>query len=134
MKISLRHLEIFIAVAKNGSIKEAANKLYLSPSAVSMSLSELERNLGFKLFDRIGKKLILNNFGEVIFQEANYLLDRVNYIENIFQVKKFSGTLKIGCTQSIGNYVLPEIIGLFKNENQDVIISLIAIYWNHTTG
>ena len=62
MKISLRHLEIFIAVAKNGSIKEAANKLYLSPSAVSMSLSELERNLGFKLFDRIGKKLILNNF------------------------------------------------------------------------
>jgi len=125
MKISLRHLEIFTAVAKKGSIKEAANELYLSPSAVSMSLSELEKSLGVKLFDRLGKKLILNNFGELLFQEANHLIDRVNYIENIFKSKKFSGNFKIGCTQSIGNYVLPDIISLFKNENPDVEISLI---------
>ena len=125
MKISLRHLEIFTVVAKRGSIKEAANELYLSPSAVSMSLSELEKSLGVKLFDRLGKKLILNNFGELLFQEANHLIDRVNYIENIFKSKKFSGNFKIGCTQSIGNYVLPDIISLFKNENPDVEISLI---------
>ena len=125
MNISLRHLEVFVAVAKFKSIGKASEKLFLSQSAVSMALSELERRLGVKLFDRIGKKLILNNYGEIIFTEANYVLEKVNEIESIFTSKKIVGSLNIGCTQSIGNYVLPKMVGIFKKENPDVTISLL---------
>ncbi len=125
MNITLRHLEIFVAVAKYKSITIASEKLYLSQSAISMSIAELEKRLGAKLFDRTGKRLILNNFGESVFIEANFILKKVEELENIFHQKKLTGTLIVGATQTIGNYLLPKIIGFFKKKNKEVEISLI---------
>ncbi len=125
MNITLRHLEIFVAVVKYKSIVEASENLYLSQSAVSMALSEFENRLGVKLFDRIGKKLILNNYGEKIFVEAQFILKKLEEIENTFNDKKFSGSLIIGGTQTIGNYLLPKIIGEFKKKFNEVDLSLI---------
>ncbi len=125
MNITLRHLEIFIAVAKYKSIVKASEKLFLSQSAISMALSEFEKRLGVKLFDRIGKKLILNDYGEKVFIEANFIVKKVEELENTFKDKKLSGALIIGGTQTIGNYLLPQIIGKFKEKYNDVEISLI---------
>ena len=125
MEITLRHLEIFVEVAKQKSILKASENLYLSQSAVSMALSEFEKRLGIKLFDRVGRKLILNNYGEKIFAEATAIIERVENIENKFKNSEFSGKLIIGATQTIGNYALPEIIWNFKNTYRDVNISMI---------
>ncbi len=125
MNITLRHLEIFVAIVKHKSIIKAAKNLYLSQSAVSMALTEFENRLSVKLFDRIGKKLILNNYGEKIFVEAQFILKKLEELENTFNDKKFSGSLIIGGTQTIGNYLLPKIIGEFKKKFNEVDLSLI---------
>lgn len=63
MRITLRQLEIFLAVARAGSTAAAADEVSLSQSAVSAAVNDLELNLGLQLFDRVGKRLILNDLG-----------------------------------------------------------------------
>ena len=60
MNITLRQLEVFVAVARCGSVSHAASELFLSQPAASMALAELEKLLGDKFFDRKGRKLHLN--------------------------------------------------------------------------
>ncbi len=125
MDISLRYLEIFSAVAKWKTIGKAAEALYLSQSAVSMGLSELEKRLGVKLFDRVGKKLILNDYGEKVLYETNIILKKTEELANIFKTTSLFGSLSVGGTQTIGNYVLPQIVGKFKTDFPEVDLSLI---------
>jgi len=124
MDISLRHLEIFIAIAKYKSIVKASEKLYLSQSAISMALSELENKLGVKLFDRVGRRLVLNTYGEKLFIEATEIIERIEEIKKNFSKKEVLGKIIIGGTQTIGNYVLPEIIANFKKNYENVEIFL----------
>ena len=65
-RITLRQLEIFRAVAGQGSTAAAAQQLPLSQSATSAGLNQLERSLGVRLFDRIGKRLALNADGKAL--------------------------------------------------------------------
>ncbi len=125
MEITFRNLEIFSAVARYKTIGKAAENLYLSQSAVSMALSEFEKKIGVKLFDRVGRKLILNNYGEKVLFEANIILKRIEELENIFKHSVLSGCLAIGGTQTIGNYVLPKIVGDFKTKHDDVDLCLV---------
>jgi DNA-binding transcriptional LysR family regulator len=131
MEITFRYLEIFSEVAKWKTIKKASENLCLSQSAVSMALSDFEKRLGVRLFDRVGNKLILNNYGEKILYEANTILKKIEEIENIFKTKSLSGFLSIGGTLTIGNYVLPEIVGRFKTAYSDVDIALVIDNTKH---
>ena len=70
MSITLRQLEIFVLVAQEENVTRAAEALRLSQSAVSMSLAELERLLGEKLFDRQGKRLLVNDQGRALIPKA----------------------------------------------------------------
>jgi DNA-binding transcriptional LysR family regulator len=63
MRITLKQLEVFIAVAQSGSVTRAAESLSITQSATSMSLADFETQLGRKLFDRMGKRLQLNDCG-----------------------------------------------------------------------
>ncbi len=63
MSITLRQLEIFIAVAETAQVTKASKKLFVTQSAVSMALAELENQLGGSLFDRHGRSLLLNARG-----------------------------------------------------------------------
>ena len=63
MRITLRQLQIFLAVAQSGSTTAAAGLVALSQSAASAALNELESLLGVQLFDRVGKRLVLNDSG-----------------------------------------------------------------------
>src|SRR5262245_20243696 len=60
MRYSLRQLEVFLAVARTGSVSRAGDELAMSQSAVSSSLAELERQFDVRLFDRLGKRLRLS--------------------------------------------------------------------------
>ena len=126
MDLTFRQLEIFIAIVKNKSIKKASEKLYLSQSAVSMSLSDMERRLGAKLFDRVSKRLVLNDFGEQVYISALYILKKFEDLVAISRKNELYGNLKIGATQTIGNYVLPYILGEFKSKNQDIDMTLFV--------
>ena len=63
MKITLRQLQLFVAIVETESLTQAAKRVYVSQPAASLALTTLERQLGRKLFDRVGKRLALNENG-----------------------------------------------------------------------
>ena len=92
--------------------------IYLK-AAVSMALSELEKQLGHPLFDRVNHRLILNQEGQKLLPLADELLHRANDINTLFSSHaKASGTLKIGASDTIGNHVLPSILSGFRQQQQ----------------
>lgn len=126
MKISLKQLEVFIAVAKEGNMSRAASNIHLSQSALSMALAELENRLGGPLFDRKGKRLILNDRGRQILPRAMTIISEVKELSEILSSnkEKMMGHLVVGASTTIGNYLLPQIIGDFINTHQKTKISL----------
>lgn len=121
-----RKLKIFFEVAKSLNMTEVAKNLYISQPAVSMVISELEGELGVKLFERIGKKLYLTYEGEIFLGYVRRILNiydecrtKIGHITNLK-----CGKLKIGASTTIGIYLLPEIIGSFGNVYKDVEISI----------
>lgn len=119
MKISLKHLHVFSSIARNGSLSKAAEECCITQSALSMSLGEMEKQLGAKLFDRTGRRLVLNPLGWSLLPKALDVVERVQEIEDICAQKaeEVAGTLRVGASSTIGNYVVPGIIGDFVRQN-----------------
>ncbi|MBS0351099.1 MAG: LysR family transcriptional regulator [Proteobacteria bacterium] len=118
MKITLRQLQVFVAIAKYNHMSRAAESLYLSQSACSMALTTLERQLGCELFDRYNKKLVLNDPGRELFYKAINLLQQATELVDSMQAKtkkSLSGSLNVGASTTIGNYILPVAAANFMN-------------------
>jgi DNA-binding transcriptional LysR family regulator len=112
-RITLRQLEIFRAVAGQGSTAAAARHLTLSQSATSAGLNQLERSLGVRLFDRIGKRLALNADGKALLPKALGILDNARRLESgASRPSEFE--LQIHASTTIGNYLVPRLLAGFK--------------------
>ena len=83
LRLTLRQLQIFAAVARNGSTTAASADIALSQSATSSAVNELERLLSLRLFDRAGKRLSLNALGHQLLPQAVALLDQAKDIEDL---------------------------------------------------
>ncbi|MGY3807472.1 LysR substrate-binding domain-containing protein [Aeromonas veronii] len=117
MKLTLQQLKVFATIARYGNLGLAANELCLSKGAVSQSLQELERQLSTPLFDRIHPRLQLNKEGRLLQPAAEELLTRMQDIENLFSPDaEPSGQLRLGASQTIGNYLLPTLLASSKQE------------------
>jgi len=119
MKTTLKQLQIFTSIAHNRNLSKAAKENFLSQSAASMSLAELERQLGKKLFDRIGRQLELNALGKSLLPKALDIIERAKEIEEICQQESsaVTGSLKVGASSTIGNYLIPKIVGDFVRQH-----------------
>ena len=128
MRITFRQLELFVAIAKYSNLTQAADSLYISQSAASMALAQLERQLDRQLFERIGKKLLLNNHGKLLLPKAVEVLTRIGEIEQVTKqsATKLTGELKIGASTTIGNYVLPKAISNFIKKYDEVNLQLVV--------
>ena len=118
MPLTLRQLEIFERVAKSGHVTKASEQLLLSQSAVSMAIAELEKFAGAPLFERRGRRLFLNDRGRQILPEVHEVLKRVGTIEQFLNESMGEpiGVLKVGASTTIGNYLLPLIVGEFSRQ------------------
>lgn len=111
MQITLRQLQIFTAVALSGSTAAAAQNIALSQSATSAALKELENILQITLFDRVGKRLILNDNGRLLLPQARQMLDAANTIEQQFiNTDDYGAGLYIGASTTIGIYLMPKLL------------------------
>lgn len=110
MKFSLRQMAVFAAVARQESVSRAAEALSLSQSATSTALAELERIYETPLFDRIGKRLRLNESGQSLLPLALDILERAEAIEDALEGRAGYGKLRIGATLTIGNYLATLIV------------------------
>ncbi|MEO7128058.1 MAG: LysR family transcriptional regulator [Rhodoferax sp.] len=112
--MTLRQLQIFVAVARTGSTTAASAQIALSQSATSSAVNELERVLSLRLFDRAGKRLLLNDNGRALLPRALALLDGAGGIEQMAHDGSVQAqSLRIGASTTIGNYVLPALLGRF---------------------
>ena len=116
MHITLRQLQIFRAIALTGSTTAAARSVPLSQSAASTALGEFERSLGARLFDRVGKRLLLNDNGRALLPLALGVLDGAQHIERAFAVGGVSlaTDLRLYASTTIGNYILPRLLSRFR--------------------
>jgi DNA-binding transcriptional LysR family regulator len=115
LRLTLRQLQIFRVVAESGSTAAAAATIALSQSATSAAINELERVLELQLFDRIGKRLQLNDNGRMLLPQALALLDGAGWIERwALDRESHIGTLRIGASTTVGNYLLPGVLAGFR--------------------
>ncbi|MCL2899884.1 DNA-binding transcriptional regulator YeiE [Brenneria tiliae] len=122
MHITLRQLEVFTEVLKSGSTTQASVVLALSQSAVSAALADLEGQLGVQLFDRVGKRLVVNEHGRLLYPKALSLLEQSVEIEQLF--RRDNGALRIYASSTIGNYLLPEMIARYRRDFPDIPLEL----------
>jgi DNA-binding transcriptional LysR family regulator len=117
MRLTLRQLQIFLAVCDGGSTSAAAQAIALSQSATSAALNELEQLLAIQLFDRVGKRLLLNDNGRLLAPQARQILDAALTIERQFAPTDAGNGnaigLYIGASTTIGTYLLPHILASF---------------------
>lgn len=113
MRYTLRQLEVFLAVAHCENITRAADSLAMSQSAASGALRDLEQQFDIQLFDRLGKRLQINELGRLLRPRAEALLDRARDVERDLAQQTDVGRLKIGATLTIGNYLAVELIARF---------------------
>jgi DNA-binding transcriptional LysR family regulator len=124
MHYTLRQLEVFLAVAATENISRAAEGLAMSQSAVSGSLSDLESHFDVQLFDRVGKRIQLNEFGRALRPRAQALLEQATDLENALRKHSDIGRLQIGATLTIGNYLAVGLIARFMAEQAGAQVTL----------
>jgi DNA-binding transcriptional LysR family regulator len=115
MHLSLHQLEVFVAVARRGSTRAAAGHVSRSQSAASMALAELEARVGRVLFDRVGRRLVLNAHGRALLPRAVALLEHAAELE-----AAMSGTdqtvMRLAASMTIGDYLLPPLLARWRRE------------------
>jgi DNA-binding transcriptional LysR family regulator len=110
MRLTLRQLEVFVAIARAGNVTHAADRIAMSQSAASTALGELEKQFGRPLFDRVGKRLRLNEVGQSAMPRALEILDRAAELESLLTGGGGPGALHLGASLTIGNYLCPTLI------------------------
>ncbi|MEL0168062.1 MAG: LysR family transcriptional regulator [Pseudomonadaceae bacterium] len=124
MKYTLRQLEVFLATAFHENLTRAAASLSMSQSAASGALKDLESQFDVQLFDRVGKRLQLNELGESIRPRAEALLEQARSLESALARHQDIGHLKVGATLSIGNYLAVEIMARYMGEQAGARVEL----------
>lgn len=124
MRYTLRQLEVFLATAHHENISLAADELNMSQSAASSALKELESQFNIQLFDRVGKRLQINELGQSIRPQAQRLLDQAQDLQTQLSQHKVPGNLKVGATLTIGNYLAVGIMSQYKQANPGAQVSL----------
>ncbi len=124
MRYSFRQLEVFLAAARIENLSRAAESLAMSQSAASGALRDLEQQFGIQLFDRVGKRLQLNELGRALQPRAEALLEQARALELGFDRHEELGRLKVGATLTIGNYLAVGLLAQFMIEHPEARVSL----------
>ncbi len=126
MKLTLRQFEVFLAVARAGSFRRAAEALHLSQPALSQHVAELERELGARLFDRLGRSVALTEAGRLVEDHALRLFTTLastrEAVTELGGLKR--GSLVVGASTTPGIYVLPAVIASFQQRYPGISLSL----------
>lgn len=135
--MDLRQLEIFVKVAELGSFSRAAEALFLTQPTVSEHIRTLEDELGVRLLDRLGRGAAVTKGGALLLSHAQRMLALAREARQAMESfqGRMSGELLVGASTIPGEYILPALIGRFKEKFPDIAITLLigdsqgAIEW-----
>ncbi len=108
--MTLRHLNIFVCVAKHLSMTRAAEELFIAQPAVSTAISEIEKNYSISLFERINKRLFLTDEGKDLLIKAQTALSAFSEFEEAAVNSSKKPSLKIGSSLTIGKQKIPILL------------------------
>lgn len=123
--MTLRSLEIFVAVVKYGKMSEASKQLHIAQPTISQAISELEREYGVLLFDRLSKKLYITEAGQQLFGYAQSILALSNEMEKNMLNLSLNKTITLGATMTVGKCVLVDIVRDFEEMYPNIKIQVI---------
>ena len=113
--MTIRSLEIFVKVAECGKMSEVARNMYITQSSVSQAISEIEKEYGVKLFDRISKKLYLTEAGKKLLGYGRHLLAVNEEMNDCMKHCAKNIRIRVGATVTVGTCVIsPIMLELYK--------------------
>lgn len=126
LPFTLEQLVILRAVANDGSFKNAARSLYITQPAVSLQIQNLEKQLKITLFDRAKKQVQLTEAGNLLLRYSNRILslceESSRALDDLSELQ--SGKLIVGASQTTGTYLMPKILGLFRQRYPNIKVQL----------
>lgn len=124
--MNLRLLKSFRVVAEERSFTRAAEKLFLAQSSVSAQVKSLEEELGVRLFDRIGRSIVLTDAGEKLMHYAGRMEDLTTQMRaDVSSSEELRGTLTIRTPATVASVYMPGVISRFHRENPGVQVNFI---------
>lgn len=118
MKITLRQLHYLVALAENRHFGRAAASVFVTQSALSQQIKELELSLGCQLVERGTKGVTLSTVGRTVVERAQHVLEQVQDIEQIARFQSDMPTkLNIGLIPTIAPYLLPHVLPILRADN-----------------
>ena len=135
LPFTLDQLRILKAIVDEGSFKKAADSLYVTQPAVSLQVQNLEKQLEIAIFDRGGRKAELTEGGKILLNYCEKILgqcqETCKALEDLNNLK--GGSLVIGASQTTGTYLMPRMIGLFRQKYPEVSVQL-QVHSTRRTG
>lgn len=119
----LRNLKIFIAVYETLNMTKASNLLYISQSAISQTIKQLEDHYKVKLFERFHKKLFHTEAAHKFYEFAISIVNKYNELDDYF-LKSNNRQINIGASITVGTVFLPSIIKNFKSIYSDITVKV----------
>lgn len=126
--MDIRHFKTFKCIVEEGSFSNAASKIGYTQSTVTSQIQQLEQELSVKLFEKIGRNMILTPVGKELISYTDELLETVTKIKNIGKSDDIPrGELKIAIADSLMSYKLKDVLSLFKQKAPNVSISIVSL-------
>jgi DNA-binding transcriptional LysR family regulator len=128
--MELRHLRTFITVADQGTVSNAALRLRIAQPALSRQISDLERELGLMLFDRVGRRLVLTGEGELLLGECRSVLGQVYWLKGQAGLLRGGdcGVLKVAATPHAIESVLSTFLNRYAERYPKVEVKLFEAF------
>jgi len=122
LNMDINNIKAFVTVAETGSFSEAAEVLYITQPAVSKRVAAMESALSAKLFDRIGRRIMLTEAGQTILPKCRLILNTVDDTSKIIHnlSGQVTGSLSMGTSHHIGLHHLPPVIRQYVRRYPDV--------------
>ena len=123
--MNIENIEAFVYINHYGSFNKAAEVLFLSQPSVTARIQSLERELGCKLFDRLGKQIVLTEEGRKFLPYAQQVLQVIQKGKQKIQQRRTTpDALRLGSTVSVSNYVIPDFLPKIKEAYPEINIKL----------
>jgi DNA-binding transcriptional LysR family regulator len=124
--MDVRDLKVFLSVSKHLNYTRAGEEINLSQPSVSVRIRQLESELRVKLFEQLGKKVVLTDAGQLLVPYANRVIaavdDAHHAIDELQGLER--GSLRIGASTTPGMYLVPQVVARFKRSHSKIDIHL----------
>ncbi|NGP88702.1 LysR substrate-binding domain-containing protein [Fodinibius halophilus] len=124
--MELRQLKYLVSIAEEGTFTAAAEKLFISQSALSQQVKRMEEELGVPLFDRSRNRLQFTEAGELLHHRARKIIKEVEEAKTAIDDLEglCRGTLSIGVVQTVNAYLIPRVVSYFSREYPKVKLGI----------